>query len=896
MPVRCVYDSEREQLMEKVTIKIDGQDFSVPKNTTILEAALGNNIYIPHLCYHPDLKPVGNCRICLVELDNGRIVTSCRTIVREGMALKTDSPEVDKVRRPVVEMLIANHHMDCRSCGKKGNCALQKIRAKSKIDKKRLERLRVPKEKLPVDTSNPFFEKNPNKCVLCGICIRTCKDIQKVSAINFAGRGHTARVSPFKDTLIVQSRCESCGECVVRCPVGALVVKNFKRPKDEFRSVCPYCSVGCGIYLGTRDNVLVNIRGNSKNPVNKGQLCVKGRFGWSFVNSTERLTSPLIKQNGKFIKATWDEALELIVSKFKNYKREEFALLASAKSTNEDSYIAQKFARVVTGSNNIDSSARLCHASSINAIYETTRRMAIASSMDEIEQSACIIVAGTNITRTHPVAGIRIKKAVENGAKLILISPNETDLCSFAKVWLRPYPATDAALLMGMCGVIVDEGLFDESFIKERCDNFEDFKASIDNFTLGRVEKITGIERDTIVEAAKLYATMKPASILWSTGITQHPDGTDIVHGFVNLSILTGKIVQPSSGLSPLWRQNNALGACDMGCLPDFYPGYQSVTSPEVQKKFESSWGRRLNPEPGLTFTETIQATLNGKVKTLYIIGSDPASRITHQKVKEALKRAEFIVLQDIFLNETSKFAHVVLPAASFAEKDGTFTNTERRVQRIHKAIEPVKSSKPDWHILCDIAKKSGFKGFDFTCTEEIMSEISSLTPLYKNVSYSALNKVTMQLTSPDEEKTQVRFKFTPLKYKTPSEKADIDFPLILISEMDIYSAGSLSRRVEGLNSLSAKGLVYLNQKDAMDFEIENDKMVKVISRYGEIEGKAKITDISPPGIVAMSLTEEDTHLLINSSQEQITEYSETKVCAVRIVPLYESPTKGVPS
>ncbi|MCK5426842.1 MAG: molybdopterin-dependent oxidoreductase, partial [Thermodesulfovibrionia bacterium] len=522
--------------MEKITIKIDEQDFSVPKGTTVLEAALAHNIHIPHLCHHPDLKPVGSCRICLVELDNGRLITSCRTTVIEGMVVKTKSPAIDRVRRPIVEMLIANHHMDCKNCSKKGNCVLQKIRAKTKIDKKSLERLRPPIEELPIDDSNPFFERNPNKCVLCGICIRTCKDIQKVNAINFVGRGYSTRVSPFKDTPIAQSRCESCGECVVRCPVGALVAKNFKRPKDEVRSVCPYCGVGCGIYLGTRENSLVNVRGDSESHVNAGQLCVRGRFGLGFVSSTERLTAPLIKQNGKFTKASWDEALDMVSGKLKHYKGDEFALLASTKCTNEDSYIAQKFTRVVMGSNNVDSSARLCHASSINALYETTGRKAIASAMSETENSKCILVAGTNITKTHPVAGLRIKRAVENGAKLIVISPNEIDLCRYAPIWLRPYPGTDAALIMGMCGVIADEGMLDENFIKEQCDNFEDFKTSLDSFTPGRVERITGVDRDVIVEAAKLYADDKPATILWSTGITQHPHGIDTVLSFVNLA------------------------------------------------------------------------------------------------------------------------------------------------------------------------------------------------------------------------------------------------------------------------------------------------------------------------------------------------------------------------
>lgn len=874
--------------MEKIAIRIDEQDFSVPKGTTVLEAALAHNIHIPHLCHHPDLKPVGSCRICLVELDNGRLITSCRTTVIEGMVIKTKTPEIDRVRRPIVEMLIANHHMNCRDCSKKGNCVLQKIRAKTKIDKKRLERLRLPKEELPVDDSNPFFERNPNMCVLCGICVRTCKDIQKVSAINFVGRGYTTRVSPFKDTPIAESRCESCGECVVRCPVGALVAKGFKRPKEEVRSVCPYCGVGCGIYLGIRENSLVNVRGDSESHVNAGQLCVRGRFGLGFVASPERLTAPLIKQNGKFTEASWDEALDLVSSKLKNYTGDKFALLASTKCTNEDSYIAQKFARVVMGSNNVDSSARLCHASSINALYETTGRKAIASAMSETENSKCILVAGTNITRTHPVAGLRIKQAVENGAKLIVISPNEIDLCRMAHIWLRPYPGTDTALIMGMCGVIADEGLLDENFIKEQCDNFEDFKTSLDSYTLGRVERITGIDRDMIVEAAKLYADDKPATILWSTGITQHPYGIDTVLSFVNLTALTGNI-SGHSALNPIWGQNNALGACDMGCLPDFYPGYQPVTSQEVRKKFESSWGNDLNPEHGLTFNEILQAAYDKKVKALYIIGSDPASSVSHQKVREALNSTEFIVHQDIFLNATAKLADVILPSLSFAEKDGTFTNTERRVQKINKALEPSGNSRPDWQIICEIAKKSGSSGFDFTSPEEIMTEISSLTPLYKHISYSALKEEGMQLIFYQDENIQKgRFKFTPIDYKAPSEKADIDHPLILISERDIYSAGFLSRKVEGFSSLRTKGLVYLNPKDAMDFEIENGKIVSVISRQGEIAGEAKVTHASPAGIVTMRLTEEEIHKLIQPSQEQVAQAPHTKVCAVKIVPQKE--------
>jgi predicted molibdopterin-dependent oxidoreductase YjgC len=632
------------------------------------------------------------------------------------------------------------------------------------------------------------------------------------------------------------------------------------------------------------------VRGNSENPTNQGQLCVRGRFGWRFVHSPDRLTSPLIQHNGRFTETSWDEALELVAGRLKMYKSKEFALIASTKSTNEDNFIAQKFSRIVMGSNNIDSSVRFSHAFSMNALYEKTGSRTLTSSLKEIEGVPCILVAGTNITQTHPIARLKIKKAVENGASLIVISSHETDLCRLADVWLRPYPGSDVALLMGICGVISDEGLLDQEFITEKCENFEDFKASLDNFTLGRVERITGIERDRIVAAAKLYAANKPASILWTKEITQHPYGIDTVLSFINLAILTGNIKEPFS-LNPLWDQNNALGACDMGCLPEFYPGYQPVASSEVRKRFESSWGKSLNPESGLNLSEMIQAADEGKIKALYIIGSDPVSNIPNKKVKEALKKAELVVVQDIFLNETAKFADVIFPAASFAEKNGTFTNTDGHVQKINKALETIGSSKPDWQILCELAKKTGCKGFDFNSPEEIMSEISAVTPLYMNISSGNLNERGVQILNRDEESMQKScFRFTPLEYRAPAEKVDIDYPFILISKTDVYSAGLLSRKVEGLHVLRTKGHVQINPKDAMDFEIEDGTIVKVTSRYGDIMGEAEVTEVCPAGIVTTSLTAKDIQQLMNTSQENITDSSHANICAVRIVPQKASP------
>jgi predicted molibdopterin-dependent oxidoreductase YjgC len=893
--------------MENISIQIDEQDIVAQKGATILEVALANKIYIPHLCYHPDLKPAGSCRVCLVELDNGQLVTSCRTPIKEGMVVKTKSPEVDRVRRPVVEMIIANHHMDCKNCLKKGQCELQRIMAYMKLDKKRIqENLRFPKVEMQLDESNPFFIRDHNKCILCGICVRTCQKLARINAIDFSGRGNNTKITTFGDKPIVQSTCVSCGECVIRCPVGALVVKKPQRPAQEVRTICPYCSVGCGLFLGIREGAIVKVRADNESPVNNGHLCVKGRFGLSFVHSPDRLKEPLIRQKkgkgaGKdtppvstpyqrgewgggtphselFKEVSWDEALTTVAKKLRKYKGEEIAVIASAKCTNEENYVTQKFARVVMGSNNIDSSARLCDAPSIvarlgaNEIPPLARggiegyplsKGGLEKEVADLEKAACILIAGANVTRSHPVLGIKIKKAVENGAQLIVISPKEIDLCRYAQVWMNPYPGTDLALIMGMCKVIADEELHDNSFIEEHADNFEDFKKSLEDFSPGRVERITGVSRDKVEEAARLYANSKLSAIVWAAGITQYSQGTNNVLSLINLSILTGNI-KHSSGLIPLWGQNNALGACTTGCLPDFYPGYQPVADPDIRKKFENAWGQSLNPEPGLTLTEILEATREGKIKALYIIGTDLVTSVAPtKKVKEALKKAKCIIFQDMFFNETAKFAHVILPAASFAEKDGTYTNTERRIQSINKALDPAGNSKPDWQILSELARSLKMKGFDFNSAEEIMSEVSS---------------ITSGLQAPKD-----KFRFTPLQYKSPAEVADIDYPLILTTERDLYSGGFLAGKVEGLEILKTKDLVYINPKDAADFEIQDGERVRVISRWGKISGEARLTGSTPTGLIIMNLSEK-MNQLINPALDKVSKTPEMKICAVKIV------------
>jgi formate dehydrogenase major subunit len=581
--------------VDKVALSIDGLAVTASGGTNLMEAAAAAGIYIPHLCYHPDVEPVGVCRLCMVQVEGRGSVLACRTPVEQGLVVKTVSPEIDKLRRTAVELLIVNHHGECLACDRNNQCELQRIAAYVGVDQERLQRLRRSTRTLPLDTSNPFFTRDPNKCVLCGICVRTCDQLQGVGATDFAFRGQDTTISTFANRPIVESRCESCGECVVRCPVGALSPKGFQQPSREVKTVCPYCGVGCGMYLGVRGNRIVSVRGDLHSPVNRGSLCVKGRFGHEFVHHPERLRTPLIKTGGELVPATWDEALALVAEKLAQFRGERCAVISSAKCTNEENYLIQKLARAVLGTNHIDHCARLCHAPTVAGLAQSLGSGAMTNSIREIEDAACILAVGTNTTAAHPVIGLQIRTAVRKGAKLIVANPKEIDLCRDARVFLRQRPGTDVALLMGMARVIVDEGLADTAFIDQRCEDFEPFKASLQKYDLDFVERTTGVPRAQIVEAARLYATCRPGAILYAMGITQSTHGTDNVLATSNLALLTGNIGRPSAGVNPLRGQNNVQGACDMGALPNVLPGYQRLDNPDVKAKFESAWGCSLN-------------------------------------------------------------------------------------------------------------------------------------------------------------------------------------------------------------------------------------------------------------------------------------------------------------
>jgi formate dehydrogenase alpha subunit len=936
--------------MEKINVTIDGSTITVEKGTTVLEAARSAGIYIPALCSHPNLPSSRHvtpysvvyrgenelkndnslteyegCQLCLVKVKGvNDLATSCTTEVSDGMVVQTNTEEIQQKRRENLKTILSEHPNVCLACDRKedcdpfrgsirkaaiitgcefcpnnNRCELQEVAAYIGVDESTPA---YEYKGLPVVKSDPFFERNYNLCIACTRCVRACQEVRGNSAIGLVFQNGKVVVGSTSPTL-EKSGCQFCGACVDVCPTGALTEWINKWEGDAERRVlttCPYCGVGCQLELLVKKDRIIGVSPKGDGTVNQGQACVKGKFGIvEYVHHTERLTFPLIQKNGNFVEATWDEALDLIAERMGNYNSNEVAVIASAKCTNEENYVAQKFARVVLGTNNVDHCARLCHASTVAGLAQSFGAGAMTNSIDEIKHAKCIFAIGTNTTDAHPVIGMDVKNASKNGAKLIVANPREIELVQYADLWLQQNPGSDVALLMGMMRVIVDENLYDKDFIEARCENFDAFMDSLKEFDLERVEEITGIPKDKIVEAARIYATDKPSTILYAMGITQHTHGTDNVIATANLAMLTGNIGKPSTGVNPLRGQNNVQGACDLGALPNVFTGYQAVVNEDIRKKFEDAWGTYLPREIGLTLIEMFEAAHKKEIKAIYLIGENPIlSDPDARHVKESLETLDFFVVQDIFMSETAQLADVVLPSASFAESDGTFTNTDRRVQRVRKAVEPIGKSKPDWQIICQIAQKMGGKGFDFQDPSQIMDEMSTLTPSYGGISFERLENGGIQWPCPDnkhpgtpilhaEKFTRGKGKFIPLEYRPPAELPDNDYPLLLTTERSRYHfhTGTMTRKVSGLDALVSEGMMEINPKDAAALGISDGEIVKVISRRGDIIAKAKVTEVSPVKVVTMNFhfAESPTNQLTNPALDPVAKIPEFKVCAVKV-------------
>jgi len=875
-------------------ILLNGMEVEVSGEKTILQVARERGIDIPAICYMDGEKPIGSCGLCMVKIwENERIyyARACVTKVRDGMVIETHAPEVEETRRTILEMLAGEYYGNAQEL----NELFEKYGVKRNLFRE---------EKREIIDDNPFFIRDNSSCINCFRCVLACDAIKRNNVLVPAGRGSTIRIVAGMDESLVDANCAFCGACIDACPTGALIEKTRIGVEGELRkitTVCPYCGVGCMMDYYVKGNRIIYARGSPEG-VNRGDDCIKGRFGWQFVHRDDRLKRPLIRKNGKFIEVSWDEALDYIATRLKDirerYGADSIAGLSSAKCTNEENYLFQKFMRVVIGTNNVDHCARLCHASTVVGLFKVFGSGAMTNSIDDLMKAEVFFVIGSNTTHAHPVIGTMIKRAVGKGAKLIVADPRDIELANYATVHLRHKPGTDIALINGMMNVIIHYNLWDEKFVRERTEGFEDLRKVVEKYTPEVVEEITGVPRDDIIRAAILYATHRSA-IIYAMGITQHIAGTGNVASLANLALLTGNVGKEGTGVNPLRGQNNVQGAGDMGALPNLLPGYVSLNSLEV-KRFEDEWDKEVPKEAGLTVVEMMKAIEKGRIRAMYIMGENPAVSDPDQKhVVESLKSLEFLVVQDLFMNETTQYADVILPAASSLEKEGTFTNTERRVQLLRKVIEPPGEAKPDWWIIKELANRMGAK-WEYKSAEEIFEEIRRVVPQYAGITYHRIRKMGIQWPCPNEEHPGTKIlhtslfsrpnglaQFVPYEHIEPIETPDGEYPFILTTgrTYEHFHTGTLTRRIEGFNQLVPEAFVEIHPEDARILGVVEGDCVEVESRRGKIRVKAKIGGIKR-GVVFIPFHFAESAANVLTSADKLdpeAKIPELKVAAVRL-------------
>ncbi|MBI5787468.1 MAG: formate dehydrogenase subunit alpha [Candidatus Schekmanbacteria bacterium] len=850
-------------MSKKINLIINEIAVEAGEGDTILAAARKFNIYIPTLCYSPHLTLFGACRLCLVEVNESpRLVSACTTPVAEGMSVKTDTPQITGIRKTLLEMLLLEHPLDCLTCDKGGECELQNLAFRLQVTEDRFG-FHAPLTKNP-DETNCFIQRDLQKCMLCGKCVRVCDEIRNIGALGYTRHGMMATIGYPEKKLV---NCEFCGQCLAVCPVGALSSKLSKfeaRPweMEQTNSVCPYCGCGCSLVLRHKNNKVVKISTNDELGGNEGLLCVKGRFGYDFINHPTRLTNPLIKKDGVFTQATWDEAIQYVADKLKLIFKEKggqaIAAIASTRCTNEENYLFQKLMRAVFKTNNIDNYARLEHAPSMTVLQDVLGVPAATNSIQEVKTAQTILVIGANPTSSHVIMGLAIKQAVRNcGANLILVDPVCSNLVPFAKSWLQIKPGTDTALLNGLARIIIDENLLNKEFVEKQTKGLGKLVSHLQAFSPESVAQICNVSVEELEKAARLFAQTETACIVYGDGLVQQVNAADNVYALLNLLLLTGNLGRKGTGIHPLRTSCNVQGACDVGALPDYLPGYQDLRDEQVREKFELAWNTQLPSAPGLSLMGMIDAAIAGKITAMYIIGENTLTSFPQKNnVKKALESLDFLVVQDIFLTETAQLADVVLPAAAFAEKTGTYTNTERRIQKINQAVLPIGESKSDRLILQMVAKACGYE-FKYNSAADVMKEISELSPIYSGIRYQSLGSKGLQWPLSAEGKSAeylAEFKkplsFHPVQYVPLDE--DKAFPFVLISGGLLFHhlSGTMSNKTRGLQLLCPEPRLEMNPVDAERLRIQENAKVLVENCADSLAIQVKINNRYPSGVV----------------------------------------------